>query len=222
MKMADILHRLGCTRSSHMVTVTRDDLVGQYIGHCAPRTKEALKQAMGGVLFIDEAYYLYRPENERDHGQEAIEILLQVMENRRDDLVVIVAGYADRMNRFFSSNPGFRSRIAHHVDFPDYRPDELRAMAELMLREQNYRFSPEAAAAFRNYIERRMTRPHFANGRSVRNALGRVRLRQATRPFEITDRPLTVGDQQTIEAPGILASRVFSCGIEGTAAEPGT
>jgi hypothetical protein len=144
------------------------------------------------------------------------------MENRRDDLVVILAGYADRMNRFFSSNPGFRSRIAHPVAFPDCRPDELRAIAELMLREQNYRFSPEAAAAFRNYIERRMTRPHFANGHSVSNALGRVRLRQATRPFEIIDRSLTVDDQQTIEAPEILASRVFSCGIEGTAAEPGT
>jgi probable Rubsico expression protein CbbX len=220
LKMADILHRLGYIRSNHMVTVTRDDLVGQYIGHTAPKTKEALKKAMGGVLFIDEAYYLYRPENERDYGQEAIEILLQVMENRRDDLVVILAGYADRMNRFFSSNPGFRSRIAHHVDFPDYTPDELAAIAELMLKEQNYRFSPEAAAAFKAYIQNRMAQPHFANARSVRNALDRARLRQATRLFETTDRRLTVDDLQTIEAPEILASRVFKGGIEAQPAEP--
>lgn len=221
MKMADILHRLGYIRSNHMVTVTRDDLVGQYIGHTAPKTKEALKKAMGGVLFIDEAYYLYRPENERDYGQEAIEILLQVMENRRDDLVVILAGYADRMNRFFSSNPGFRSRIAHHVDFPDYTPDELAAIAKLMLTEQNYRFSPEAADAFKAYIKERMSQPHFANARSVRNALDRARLRQATRLFETTDRRLTVADLQTIEAPEILASRVFKGGIEGKPEEPG-
>ena len=220
LKMADILHRLGYIRSNHMVTVTRDDLVGQYIGHTAPKTKEALKKAMGGVLFIDEAYYLYRPENERDYGQEAIEILLQVMENRRDDLVVILAGYADRMNRFFSSNPGFRSRIAHHVDFPDYSPDELAAIAKLMLTEQNYRFSPEAAEAFQAYIKERMGQPHFANARSVRNALDRARLRQATRLFETTDRRLTVADLQTIEAPEILASRVFSGGIEGKPQEP--
>ncbi len=220
MKMADILYRLGYIRSNHMVTVTRDDLVGQYIGHTAPKTKEALKKAMGGVLFIDEAYYLYRPENERDYGQEAIEILLQVMENRRDDLVVILAGYADRMNRFFASNPGFRSRIAHHVDFPDYTPDELRSIAELMLKEQNYRFSPEAAQAFKAYVEARMGQPHFANARSVRNALDRARLRQATRLFETTDRTLTVEDLQTIEAPEILASRVFSGGIEAERVEP--
>ena len=221
MRMADILHRLGYIRSNHMVTVTRDDLVGQYIGHTAPKTKEALKKAMGGVLFIDEAYYLYRPENERDYGQEAIEILLQVMENRRDDLVVILAGYADRMNRFFSSNPGFRSRIAHHVDFPDYAPDELAAIAELMLAEQNYKFSPEAAEAFKAYITERMAQPHFANARSVRNALDRARLRQATRLFETADRQLTVADLQTIEAPEILASRVFRGGIEANQAEPG-
>jgi probable Rubsico expression protein CbbX len=220
LKMADILHRLGYIRSNHMVTVTRDDLVGQYIGHTAPKTKEALKKAMGGVLFIDEAYYLYRPENERDYGQEAIEILLQVMENRRDDLVVILAGYADRMNRFFSSNPGFRSRIAHHVEFPDYTPEELLAIAELMLKEQNYRFSPAAAEAFRAYIKERMSQPHFANARSVRNALDRARLRQATRLFETTDRALTVDDLVTIEAPEILASRVFKGGIEAKPAEP--
>ncbi len=147
-RMADILHRLGYIRSNHLVSVTRDDLVGQYIGHTAPKTKEILKKAMGGVLFIDEAYYLYRAENERDYGQEAIEIMLQVMESRRNDLVVIMAGYADRMNQFFTSNPGFRSRIAHHIDFPDYCADELLQIAELMLKEQNYRFSPAAREAF--------------------------------------------------------------------------
>src|SRR3954462_10680169 len=197
MRMADILHRLGYTRSNHLVSVTRDDLVGQYIGHTAPKTKEILKKAMGGVLFIDEAYYLYRPENERDYGQEAIEILLQVMESRRNDLVVILAGYADRMERFFTSNPGFRSRIAHHIDFPDYNPDELMQIAEYMLRDQNYRFSPEARDAFVKYLDARMKQPHFSNARSVRNALDRARLRQAVRLFETRDQALTVDDLMT-------------------------
>lgn len=213
LRMAEILHRLGYIRSDHMVTVTRDDLVGQYIGHTAPKTKEILKKAMGGVLFIDEAYYLYRPENERDYGQEAIEILLQVMENRRDDLVVIVAGYADKMARFFTSNPGFRSRIAHHVDFPDYTEEELFEIAQLMLADLNYRLSPDAAAALRDYIRERRQQPHFANARSIRNALDRARLRQATRLFE-RGSALSKDDLMVIEAEEILASRVFSGGIE--------
>src|SRR3954471_17812841 len=161
LRMAEVLKQLGYVRKGHLVAVTRDDLVGQFIGHTAPKTKEVIKKAMGGVLFIDEAYYLYRPENERDYGQEAIEILLQVMENRRGDLVVILAGYADRMERFFGSNPGMRSRIAHHVDFPDYSGGELMAIAEMMLKQQNYRFSPAALEAFARYIAARMTQPHF-------------------------------------------------------------
>jgi len=209
-RMADILHRLSYIRSNHLVSVTRDDLVGQYIGHTAPKTKEILKKAMGGVLFIDEAYYLYRPENERDYGQEAIEILLQVMESRRDDLVVILAGYADRMDRFFTSNPGFRSRIAHHIDFPDYEPAELMAIAELMLGDQNYRFSPEGRLAFARYLEARMRQPHFSNARSVRNALDRARLRQAVRLFETRGHVLTVEDLMTLRPEEILASRVFA------------
>src|SRR5438876_7913323 len=179
MRMATILHRLGYIRKGHLVAVTRDDLVGQYIGHTAPKTKEVLKKAMGGVLFIDEAYYLYRPENERDYGQEAIEILLQVMENHRDDLVVILAGYKDRMDTFFSSNPGMASRIAHHLDFPDYREDELLQIAQLMLQRLNYRFDPAAQDAFARYLRLRREQPHFANARSVRNALDRMRLRHA-------------------------------------------
>jgi probable Rubsico expression protein CbbX len=217
-RMADILHRLGYIRTNRLVSVTRDDLVGQYIGHTAPKTKEMLKKAMGGVLFIDEAYYLYRPENERDYGQEAIEILLQVMENKRDDLVVILAGYADRMERFFQANPGMRSRIAHHIDFPDYGKDELLAIAELMLAEQNYRFSPEGRAAFERYLEARMRQPHFANARSVRNALDRARLRQAVRLFESRGQGLTVEDLQTIGPEEILASRVLSTRPEEAAA----
>ncbi|MDE2341273.1 MAG: CbbX protein, partial [Alphaproteobacteria bacterium] len=175
MRMAEILHNLGYIRKGHLVAVTRDDLVGQYIGHTAPKTKEVLKKAMGGVLFIDEAYYLYRPENERDYGQEAIEILLQVMENNRDDLVVILAGYGDRMERFFESNPGFRSRIAHHIDFPDYSNDELVQIADHILADQNYRFDPDARALMARYVELRRTQPHFANARSIRNALDRAR-----------------------------------------------
>src|SRR5918912_1253800 len=220
MRMADILHRLGYTRSSHLVSVTRDDLVGQYIGHTAPKTKEILKKAMGGVLFIDEAYYLYRPENERDYGQESIEILLQVMENQREDLVVILAGYTDKMDRFFTSNPGFRSRIAHHIDFPDYAPAELMAIAELMLQGQNYRFSPAAKEAFARYIDVRMTRPHFANGRSIRNALDRARLRQAVRLFEQRDRPLKPEDLVTLEPDEILASRVLRGELAADAQAP--
>ena len=213
-RMADILHRLGYIRSNHLVSVTRDDLVGQYIGHTAPKTKEILKKAMGGVLFIDEAYYLYRPENERDYGQEAIEILLQVMESRRDDLVVILAGYADRMDRFFSSNPGFRSRIANHIDFPDYDAAELMAIAEVMLQAQNYRFNPAAQDAFARYLDARMRQPHFSNARSVRNALDRARLRQAVRLFEAGGRALTVEDLMTLGPDEILASRVFAAASE--------
>src|SRR3954449_20634 len=220
MRMADILHRLGYTRSNHLVSVTRDDLVGQYIGHTAPKTKEILKKAMGGVLFIDEAYYLYRPENERDYGQESIEILLQIMENKREDLVVILAGYTDKMDKFFTSNPGFRSRIAHHIDFPDYAPAELMAIAELMLQGQNYRFSPAAKDAFARYIDVRMTQPHFANGRSIRNALDRTRLRQAVRLFEQRGRPLRPDDLVTIEPEEILASRVFRGELAADAQAP--
>ena len=210
LRMAQILHRLGYVRKGHVVSVTRDDLVGQYIGHTAPKTKEVLKKAMGGVLFIDEAYYLYRPENERDYGQEAIEILLQVMENQRDDLVVILAGYKDRMDTFFQSNPGMSSRIAHHLEFPDYGTGELLQIADRMLDTSHYRFGDEAREAFDAYLQRRITQPHFANARSVRNALDRARLRQASRLFADRHRELSATDLSTIEAPDILASRVFA------------
>ena len=209
MRMAQILFRLGYVRKGHLVAVTRDDLVGQYIGHTAPKTREILKKAMGGVLFIDEAYYLYRPENERDYGQEAIEILLQIMENNRDDLVVILAGYKDRMDRFYASNPGMSSRIAHHIDFPDYGVDELASISELMLKDMQYRFDSEAEDVFRRYLERRMAQPHFANARSVRNALDRARLRHASR---LLDHPEAMDDDAlvTITAADLLASRVFA------------
>ena len=199
LRMAQILHRLGYVRRGHLVAVTRDDLVGQYIGHTAPKTKEVLKRAMGGVLFIDEAYYLYRPE-----------ILLQVMENQRDDLVVILAGYADRMETFFRSNPGLSSRIAHHLAFPDYEPGELMAIAHRMLQAQNYSLGEGAEDALARYIELRVRQPHFANARSVRNALDRARLRQASRLFADRDRALTARDLTTIEAGDILASRLFA------------
>jgi probable Rubsico expression protein CbbX len=209
LKMAQILHRLGYVRKGHVVSVTRDDLVGQYIGHTAPKTKDVLKKAMGGVLFIDEAYYLYRPENERDYGQEAIEILLQVMESNRDDLVVILAGYKDRMDTFFKSNPGMSSRIAHHIDFPDYGEGELMQIAEKMLATQHYHFGDGARAAFEQYLARRMQQPHFANARSVRNALERARLRAASRLFAERNRALTETDLTTLAPEDILASRVF-------------
>src|ERR1700674_30669 len=181
LRIASILHKLGFVRRGQVVSVTRDELVGQYIGHTAPKTKEILKKAMGGVLFIDEAYYLHRPDNERDYGQEAIEILLQVMENQREDLVVILAGYAGPMEKFFRSNPGFRSRIAHHIDFPDYADGELLAIGELILAKQNYKLSDSGREALARYITARKQQPHFSNARSIRNALDRARLRQANR-----------------------------------------
>jgi len=215
-RMSKILHGLGYVRKGHVVTATRDDLVGQYIGHTAPKTREMLKKAMGGVLFIDEAYYLYRPENERDYGAEAIEILLQVMENNRDDLVVIFAGYKERMDVFYQSNPGLSSRVANHIDFPDYSATELLAIAQLILAEENYRFSEEALAAFADYIQRRMQLPFFANARSIRNAIDRARMRQANRLFNrMTSGGITKLDLITLEAEDITASRVFSGEVEG-------
>ena len=208
-RMAEILYRLGYIRRGHLIAVTRDDLVGQYIGHTAPKTKEVLKKAMGGVLFIDEAYYLYRQENERDYGQELIEILLQVMENNRDDLVVILAGYADKMDRFFHSNPGFRSRVAHHIDFPDYTNDDLLAIAVKMLGSLNYSLDNDARRALAEYIALRRTQPLFANARSIRNALDRARLRQANRLFAAQNPELTLDALTTIEEEDIRRSRVF-------------
>ena len=210
LRMAEILHRLGYVRKGHLVAVTRDDLVGQYIGHTAPKTKAVLDRAMGGVLFIDEAYYLYRPENERDYGQEAIEILLQVMENNREDLVVILAGYKDRMDTFFRSNPGMSSRIAHHLEFPDYDTDELVQIADRMLATQHYRFGEGAREVFRDYVVRRAQQPHFANARSIRNALDRARLRQASRLFADRDREFDAADLTTLLPADLLASRVFT------------
>lgn len=213
LRMAKILRHLGYVRKGHLVTATRDDLVGQYVGHTAPKTKEIVKKAMGGVLFIDEAYYLYRPENERDYGQEAIEMLLQVMENQRDDLVVILAGYKDRMDVFFQSNPGFRSRIAHHIDFPDYTQDELMAIAELMLREQMYTFDAESRQAFAEYLALRVRQPHFANARSVRNAIDRAKLRQAGRLIR-RGGVIPREELARIDADDIRQSRVFQGGID--------
>ena len=209
LKMADILFRLGYVRKGHLITVTRDVLVGQYIGHTAPKTKEVLKRAMGGVLFIDEAYYLYKPDNERDYGSEAIEILLQVMENQRDDLIIIFAGYKDRMDSFYESNPGLSSRVANHVDFPDYSADELLTIAKMMLEEQQYRLTPESETVLLDYIVLRKKEPHFANARSVRNAIDRARMRQANRMFGAGNRTLTKADLVTLEAIDFLKSRLF-------------
>jgi probable Rubsico expression protein CbbX len=211
LRMAEILHRLGYLEKGHLVSVTREDLVGQYVGHTAPKTKDVLKRAYGGVLFIDEAYYLHRPENERDYGQEAIEILLQVMENDRDRLVVILAGYKDRMDAFFASNPGMASRVVHHIDFPDYTSEELMEIAHRILERQDYRLSPAAEQAFREYLDLRMDRPRFAHGRSTRNAIDRARLRHASRLFA-SDTPPGHDELMTIEADDIYASSLFRSG----------
>ncbi|MEA2362944.1 MAG: hypothetical protein QOD71_2089 [Thermoleophilaceae bacterium] len=208
LRMAEILHRLGYIEKPRVVSVTRDDLVGQYVGHTAPKTKEVLKRARGGVLFIDEAYYLHRPENERDYGQEAIEILLQVMETEREDLVVVLAGYRDRMEEFFRSNPGMGSRVAHHIDFPDYSIDELMQIARLMVEQRDYELSSEASAALLKYIELRREQPRFANARSIRNAIDRARLRHAARLFDRRG-PFSRSDLVEIDAEDILRSSVF-------------
>ena len=211
LKMADILYKLGYIRKGHLLTVTRDDLVGQYIGHTAPKTKEVLKKAMGGVLFIDEAYYLYKPDNERDYGSEAIEILLQVMENQRDELVVILAGYKERMDIFYESNPGLASRIANHVHFPDYTPEELLEIGKIMLAEQQYKITSEGEDVLLKYIQLRKDQPLFANARSMKNALDRARMRQANRIFETnSDVALTKADLVTLDVTDFLQSRVFS------------
>jgi probable Rubsico expression protein CbbX len=211
LRMAEILKGLGYLRRGHLVSATRDDLVGEYVGHTAPKTKAVLNRAMGGVLLIDEAYYLYRADSERDYGPEAIEILLQVMEARRDDLVVILAGYRDRMDSFFTSNPGMASRIAHHIDFPDFTLDELVRIADLMVARESHRFSPAARQAFRGYMALRMVQPRFANARSVRNAIDRMRLRHANR---LVAAGALVGKDDLIrlEPADITVSRVFGTG----------
>ena len=210
LKMSDILYKLGYIKKGHLLTVTRDDLVGQYIGHTAPKTKEVLKKAMGGVLFIDEAYYLYKPDNDRDYGSEAIEILLQVMENQRDELVVILAGYKEPMDKFYESNPGLSSRIANHIDFPDYTTTELLQIAKLMLQDQQYRLTSDAEMALVEYIEKRKEKPLFANARSVKNALDRARMRQANRIFDSRGQVLTKRELVNLEASDILQSSVFN------------
>src|SRR5262249_27628904 len=201
-----------------LISVTRDYLDGQYVGHTAPKTKEVLKRAMGGVLLIDEAYYLYRPENERDYGQESIEILLQFMEAYREDLVVILAGYADRMDTFFRSNPGMASRIAHHIDFPDFTLDELLQIGEQMLEREQYRLSPAARAAFAEYVRLRMSQPRFANARSIRNAIDRLRLRQARR-LVAAGGVIARGDLMEISAEDVRASRDFGGAAGGAGRE---
>ena len=208
-RMADILFKLGYIRKGHLITVTRDDLVGQYIGHTAPKTKEVLKRAMGGVLFIDEAYYLYKPDNERDYGAEAIEILLQVMENQREDLVVIFAGYKDRMDSFYESNPGLSSRVANHIDFPDYTPEELLQIGELMLEEQQYRMTDSAKAALLEYVDKRKDLPLFANARTIDNAIDKARMKHANRMFTSGGKVLTKSDLVTIEEQDISESSLF-------------
>jgi probable Rubsico expression protein CbbX len=203
--MAELLYRLGYLEQGQLVHAMRDDLVGEYIGQTAPKTKRTLDRAMGGVLFIDEAYYLYRAGDALDYGQEAIDILLQVMENDRDKLVVILAGYKDRMDEFFSSNPGMSSRIAHHLDFAAYELDELTDIGRLMLERSRYYLSGEAEAAFREYLTRQMAGPRFANARSVRNELERARLRHAHRLASDLDRHWTRDDLMRLEPADIVA-----------------
>ncbi len=220
-RMGEVLHKLGYIQKGHLVSVSREDLVGQYVGHTAPKTQEVLKKAMGGVLFIDEAYHIYKVDNERDYGQETVEMLLQVMENERHDLVVIMAGYKDQMDRFFDDVPGLSSRIGHHIDFPDYDVDELIEIAQLMLKELHYRMSEDADKAFREYLEKRREQPRFANARSVRNAIDRARMRHAIRIYDTAEekQKLTKADLVTLAEEDITKSRVFEKGAYGDVPE---
>jgi probable Rubsico expression protein CbbX len=219
LKMADLLHRLGYLEKGHLVHAMRDDLVGEFIGHTAPKTKRTLERAMGGVLFIDEAYYLYRPGDSKDYGQECIDILLQVMENNRDKLVVILAGYKDRMDVFFESNPGMSSRIAHHLDFAPYKLNELLAIGRAMLDRSAYYLSPEAELAFSEYLTLRTGQPRFANARSVRNELERARLRHAFRLAAEPELDRSKDDLMRLEEADILASPLFSLAESMSAVE---
>jgi probable Rubsico expression protein CbbX len=207
--MADLLHQLGYLEQGQLVHVMRDDLVGEYVGQTAPKTRRVLDRAMGGVLFIDEASALYQPDNSRDFGLESIEILLQVMENQRDKFIVVLAGYKDRMDTFFESNPGMRSRVAHHLDFADYSVDELVAIGRLMLERASYYLSDDAVLAFRRYLTVRMQQPQFANARSVRNELERARLRHAHRLAADGLRRWGRDDLMRLEADDIFASDAF-------------
>jgi probable Rubsico expression protein CbbX len=208
--MSDLLHQLGYLEQGQLIHAMRDDLVGEYVGQTAPKTRRVLDRAMGGVLFIDEASALYQPDNSKDFGQEAIEILLQVMENERDKFIVILAGYKDRMDTFFDSNPGLRSRVAHHLDFADYDLDELVAIGRLMLERASYYLSEEAEGAFREYLSIRMQQPLFANARSVRNELERARLRHAHRLATDQDHHWNRDDLMRLEPEDILTGRAFT------------
>mmetsp|Transcript_23200 Transcript_23200/g.64306 ORF Transcript_23200/g.64306 Transcript_23200/m.64306 type:complete len:411 (+) Transcript_23200:205-1437(+) len=183
-RMGQILAKMGYSRQGHVVLATRDDLVGQYVGHTAPKTKEMIKKSMGGLLLVDEAYYLFNAANDRDYGQESIEILLNVMENQQDDLVVALAGYKDRMDKFFSYIPGMMSRIGNHIDFPNYSADELVQIAAVMAHQLEYDIDDDAYPVFKDYISRRMELPFFSNARTVRNAMDRARMNSAIRTFE--------------------------------------
>ncbi len=202
--MADLLHRLGYLETNNFVHAMRNDLVGEFIGHTAPKTKKILNRAMGGVLFIDEAYTLFRGEDSKDYGYECLDILMQVMENDRDKIVVILAGYKDPMDRFFRSNPGMSSRIAHHLDFADYAVDELLAIGRLMLDRSSYYLSPQAEAGFRDHVALQMKQPGFANARTIRNALEGARLRHAHRLAADPKQQRTKDDLMRLEPPDIL------------------
>jgi probable Rubsico expression protein CbbX len=181
-KIALVLRSLGYLTKGHITNVTREDLVGQYVGHTAPKTREQLQQAQGGILFIDEAHHLYKPDNERDYGSEAIELLLQVMENQRDDLILIFAGGKANIDKFFNSNPGISSRIGNHVDFKDYDVADLTDITKFLLHNDNrFKFTDEALEILVFYIGQLISFPAFANARTVKVFLNQLLAYQAVR-----------------------------------------
>jgi probable Rubsico expression protein CbbX len=206
LRMGQILQRMGYCRTGHVVVATRDDLVGQYVGHTAPKTKEMVKKAMGGILLVDEAYYLYNAANDRDYGQESIEILLNVMENKKEDIIVVLAGYKDRMDKFYSFIPGMNSRIGNHIEFPNYELDELVQIGKVMCRDLEYEMDASAIEAFREYMSRRMRMPFFSNARTVRNAIDLARMKSAVRIFNEKMSPGSNGDVQDFELMTITAA----------------
>jgi probable Rubsico expression protein CbbX len=214
LRMAELLKRLGYLDEGQLVSVMRDELVGQFVGQTAPMTHKAMKRAMGGVLFIDEAYHLYRDESGKDYGHEAIEVMMQVMENNRDKLVVIFAGYPDRMDAFLDSNPGLRSRIAFHLHFADYTVPELDAIGRVMMRQSGYYLSDDATSAFHRYLDAHRQDPRFANGRTVRNALEAARFKHAARLTADSGREWSRDELMRIDAEDLVIEGLDSAELE--------
>ena len=204
--LANIYKGLGVLPSGHLVEVDRSKLVVGYVGQTATKTAQVIDEALGGVLFIDEAYTLSASKGENDFGQEAIDTLLKAMEDHRDDLIVIVAGYPDLMEDFLNSNPGLRSRFNKYIFFADYTPEELIEILKSMCQKQEYKMTEEAITFALDYFTKRVHEhsESFANAREVRNFMEKAIAHQASRIVtfgdDVTDDVLITFEQSDFEA----------------------